>query len=187
MDYFLIITLLVACGPSKKAYRANVEETVEQVIETSAKAETLVNQYASVWDYTIKARDPIQVGTMAVIAGITEEDVEAFFSLNTLNQVSDDFSSNIHALQAYYDDAGEIAMLENDLKSIKEQVSELKNPPKEYEEIYRELLDLYNLSDEFIHMAIDPSGSLQDYNASKNDLTNEIISIKKRIEVIMPD
>lgn len=63
----LIVILLVACGPSKKAYRANVEETVEQVIETSAKSETLVNQYASVWDYTIKARDPIQVGTMAVI------------------------------------------------------------------------------------------------------------------------
>lgn len=183
----LVFFVLSACGNKKEEYKNNLQSSVDKMIETSIEAEGLIDNYAKVWNYTIKSKGAIPVASMAFTAGISEDDVKEHFPLNRANNIDKDFSTNINSLKSYYEDDGVIGELEKSLGEIKELISELKNPPEEFKEVYNETLDLYNLSDEFIRMAINPSGSLQDYNSDSKRLTSDLLNKKKRIDVVMPD
>lgn len=183
----LFVFALSACGNKKEDYKNELQSSVDKIIEASIKAESLVDNYAKVWDYTIKSKGAIPVASMAFTAGISEDDVKEYFPLNGANNINKDFSTNINALKSYYESNGVIAELEESIEEIKTLISELKNPTEEFKEVYSETLDLYNLSDEYIRMAINPSGSLQDYNADNKRLTTDLLNKKKRIDVVMPD
>ena len=63
----------------------------------------------------------------------------------------------------------------------------MNNPPKGYEKVYDELLDMYTFSEEYLEMALNPSGSLQSFNEDKNRLSSDILSQHKRVEATMPN
>src|SRR5699024_7258880 len=119
--------------------------------------------------------------------GLSENSVEEIFEINSFGNVSNDFSTNIHSLKSRFEENGTIDEIKDDLENVKGQVSELNDPPKGYDKAYDELLELYDLSEAYAEMALDPSGSLQDFNTKKNQLSDDIKSKQKRIDVVIPN
>ena len=55
-------------------------------------------------------------------------------------------------------------------------MKELKDPPKEYEEEYEALKDLYDSYLEFTEMVINPSGSLRSFSDDFNELDSRVVN-----------
>lgn len=190
--FLLLLTIsllaLAGCGGKKtEEYKKDLESVASSMLENAAKAETMLNQYAAVWSHSIESKGAISIEDMAVVTGLETRDIEEYFTLNSIGYIPDDFSTNIHSLNRYYEGSGQLEEVEGKSKEIKNKVSELNDPPKDFEKVYEEVLDMYNLSEEYIDMAINPSGSLQSFNEDRKRLSNDILSKYKRIEVIMPN
>jgi len=178
---------LVGCGNKKSAeYRADLQDVASKLLDNSAKTEEILDQYATVWSYSIKSKGAIPVQEMSTLTGFEQDVIEEYFEINTAGNIPEDFSTNIHSLNTYYEGTGQLEEIKNTSDDIKNKITELNEPPTEYEKVYDEVLDMYNLSEEYIEMALNPNGSLQSFNEDKNQLSNDIVSKYKRIEVIMP-
>lgn len=129
----------------------------------------------------IESGTAIGVGKMAIKTGLDEEVIRDYFEINSIGNVSGEFSSNVNSLKSYYRAIGKLEEIEEISKEIKNKINELNDPPKGYEKVYDEVLDMFIYSEEYIEMALNPSGSLQSFNEDKNRLTSEIVSKFKRI------
>lgn len=185
-----IITLLVllsACGSKAEEYKQSMESVLEDIENSQEAVDDVVSDYASIWSFSIENSSAIPVDAMAEYTGLSHDEVVNIFGVNAAGNVSNDFSDNIHSLINRFEEIGIMDDIKNDIEKIKEQVSDLKEPPKRYEKAYDELLELYDLSSLYTEMAINPSGSLQDFNSKRDQIYDDINSQKKRIEVIMPN
>ncbi|MCT1904101.1 hypothetical protein [Oceanobacillus sojae] len=179
--------VLAGCGSANAAeYRDSIEDVSEQIIDNSADVETLLGYYTVIWKFSIENSNPIPVSDMANFTGMDEDTVREHFEINVAGNVTNDFTSNVNSLKSYYESIGDIGQIEEVADEIKGKISDLNDPPKDYEKVYEELLILYDLSEEFKEMLINPSGNLQTFSQNINDLSGEITSKNKRIEVIMP-
>lgn len=180
--------IVVGCSGKKTAeYKEKLEDVTEKMYKNSSEVAELLDQYSEVWSYSIESRGAIPVEVMSLVTGLDIDSVEEHFSINSAGNISDDFSSNIHSLNSYYESIGVLGEIKDTSDEIKEIVSELKNPPSEFEKVYDEVLDMYNLTEEYVDMALDPNGSLQSFNEDKKKISSEIDSKYKRIEVVMPE
>ncbi|MBU8598500.1 hypothetical protein KM908_20520 [Alkalihalobacillus clausii] len=182
----LFIFILVGCNSQGAQYGEDLQTVADEMLDNATKTEAILEQYAVVWDHSIKSKGAIPVAEMTALTGFEQSDVEEYFEINTAGNIPEDFSTNIHSLNAYYEDSGELEGIRNAADSIKSKMAELNDPPDEFEKAYDEVLNMYNYTEEYIEMALDPSGSLQSFNENKNQLASDIISVYKRIEVIMP-
>lgn len=186
--FLLIAFVLYGCGSANATeYRENVQDVSKQIIDNSNDIETLLGYYSVIWNFSIENSNPIPVEFMANFTGIDEATVREHFEINAAGNVTNDFSSNVNSLKSYYQSIGDIGQIEGVSDEIQNKVSELNDPPSEYEKVYEELLNLYDLSEEYKEMLINPTGSLQSFNEETNRLSSEITSKYKRIEVIMPN
>lgn len=182
-----LVFVLVGCGVSAEEYGNSLQETADEIIENSENVEEILNMYSKVWDYSIQNRGAIPIEEMMVVTGFDEKTVREAFEINIADNVPNDFSKNIHSLVSYYESTGKLKEIEEKSSEIKEQISDLNNPKDEFESAYNEVLDMYDLSKQYINLATDPSGSLQDFNTNKNELSNGILSKYNRLEVVMPN
>lgn len=182
----LLIFILVGCNSQGAQYKEDLQTVADEMLDNATKTEAILDQYAVVWDHSIKSKGAIPVAEMTALTGFEQSDVEEYFEINTAGNIPEDFSTNIHSLNAYYEDSGELEDIRNAADSIKSKMAELNDPPGEFEKAYDEVLNMYNYTEEYIEMALNPSGSLQSFNENKNQLASDIISVYKRIEVIMP-
>lgn len=182
----LLIFILVGCNSQGAQYGEDLQTVADEMLDNATKTEAILDQYAAVWDHSIKSKGAIPVAEMTALTGFAQDDVEEYFEINTAGNIPEDFSTNIHSLNAYYEDSGELEDIRNAADSIKSKMAELNDPPDEFEKAYDEVLNMYNYTEEYIEMALNPSGSLQSFNENKNQLASDIISVYKRIEVIMP-
>lgn len=184
----LIVIFLFACGAKKtEEYKDDLINLSDKMLGNSAEVEELLNQYSKVWNHTIKSRGAIPIDEMSSLTGISEDDIKEYFVINSAGNLPDDFSTSILSLKKYYEGSGILKELQDTSDKIKESVSELNDPPKDFKETYDELLDMYNLSEKYIEMALNPSGSLQNFNEDKKQLASDILSKHKHIEVIIPN
>jgi hypothetical protein len=182
----LSLMLLTACNGGSEEYRADLQSVADEMLENAAKAEEILDQYTTVWDHSIKSRGAIPIQEMSDLTGLDRDTIEEYFTINAAGNIPEDFSTNIHSLNAYYEGIGQIEEIKNASDAIKNKMAELNDPPSEYEKVYDEVLDMYNYSEEYVEMALNPTGSLQSFIEAKNELSSEIVSKYKRIEVIMP-
>ena len=183
----ILLVALVGCGSNTAEYKENLKSVVDEIIDNKDVIDDVVGDYASIWSFSIENRSPIPVSEMAEYTGLSENSVEEIFEINSFGNVSNDFSTNIHSLKSRFEENGTIDEIKDDLENVKGQVSELNDPPKGYDKAYDELLELYDLSEAYAEMALDPSGSLQDFNTKKNQLSDDIKSKQKRIDVVIPN
>ena len=108
------------------------------------------------------------------------------FPINAAGNLSNDFSTNIYSLQTYYEGTGKLDEIRNETEKIKNKVSELNNPPPNYEKAYDELLDMYTFYEEFKEMALEPKESMKSFNEKKNSISSDILSKYKRIDTLIP-
>lgn len=185
--FLVILMVLAGCGGKKTTeYRTNLLNVNDKMFENASVAEDILNQYSKVWKYSIESRSPVSVENMSIETGLERDVIEKYFEINNAGNVPNDFSSNIHSLNSYYESIGELPKIREVSTDVKNKITELNSPPDGYKEVYNEVLNLFDLTEEYIGMALDPSGSLQSFNDSRNQLTKDIISTNKRIGVIMP-
>lgn len=181
------LLVLVGCSDKKSSeYRASLKNVADEITANASEVEVILDKYSTVWSYSIKNRSPVGIDSMAQAVNLDRSMIEKYFEINPANNVSNDFSSNIHSLLAYYEGEGKISSIKEASESIKNKIIELNNPPTEYEKAYNEVLDMYSLSEEYTEMALNPTGTMQTFNENKNRLSGEIIGKHKRIEVVMP-
>lgn len=179
--------IMTSCGNGDtEEYASDLEGVVSDMLDTASKVESMLNDYASVWSHTIKSKGAIPVDEMASVTGLEVKVIKEHFVINSMGNIPDDFSTNIHSLNDYFDSVGELEDIKSSRNDIKDRVSELNDPPNEYEKVYDEMLDMYNHFMEYVDMALSPSGSLQGFNDDRSHLSSEIINKYNRIEVIFP-
>lgn len=183
----LVSILLVGCSANTEEYRGNLQSVADEMLEGAVEVEGILNQYSNIWDYSIKSRGAIPVSGMMFETGLGEDEVREYFQINKAGNVSDDFSTNLYSLNSYYEGTGKLDEIRDKSEDIKGKVSELNNPPSDYEKAYDELLDMYTYFEEFTEMALDPKGSLKTFNEEKNSIASDILSKHKRIEAVTPN
>jgi predicted outer membrane protein len=181
-----LILLLAACGNKDEEYKADTQGVADEILENSAKVENILNEYSSIWKFSIENSSAIPVDEMAAHTGFSQEEVKEVFLINAAGNVPNDFSTNVHYLKMHYEGNGEIDEITKKSDDIKKRVSDLNDHPKGYDKAYEEILDMFDLSEKYIEMALNPSGSLQSFNEEKNKISSDILSKHKRIEVVMP-
>ena len=183
----LMITLIISgCGKNKAEYGEDLRNVADKILENSTKAEDILNQYANIWRYSIESKGSIKFPEMAEKIGLSETDVRNHFPEDITGNILPDFSINVSALNSYFKEAGKLEEIEKTSKEIKTQVSDLKEPPSEHEKAYDELLDLYTYEEEYIEMALNPTGSLQSFNENRDRLVKDILKKYRKIETLIP-
>lgn len=182
----LLIFILVGCNSQGAQYGEDLQTVADEMLDNATKTEAILDQYAAVWDHSIKSKGAIPVAEMTALTGFAQDDVEEYFVINAAGNILDDFSTNIHSMNAYYEGTGELEEIRNASDEIKNKMAELNDPPAEYEKVYDEVLNMYNYTEAYMEMALNPTGTLQSFNETKNQLASDIISVYKQIEVIMP-
>ncbi|WP_339148358.1 hypothetical protein [Sutcliffiella sp. BMC8] len=184
----ICLLVLVACtNQNTEEYKSNLQSVAEEMLNNTTKAETILSEYSNVWKFSIDSGTAIGVNDMATKTGLDEEIIREHFEINSIGNVSGDFSSNVNSLKSYYKAIGKLDEIEATSKEIKSKINELNNPPEEYEKVYDEVLEMFTYSEEYIEMALNPTGSLQSFNDDKHRLTKEISSKFNRMEVLMPN
>ncbi len=69
---------------------------------------------------------------------------------------------------------------------IDELMKNLQNPPENYLELYKLILEFYSTYTELYEMALNPSGSFSSYTSKKRDTTDKLINIFNKIKIITP-
>lgn len=188
--FFLILMVssltLAGCGDNSAEYKSDLQDVGDEMLKNSAAVEGVLEQYSAVWRFSIESGSAIGVGEMMIQTGFDEETVREYFELNSAGNVPGDFSTNINSMNLYFEDTGKLDEIKSASDNIENKVSELNNPPSDYEKAYDEILDMYTYSEEYIEMALNPTGSLQSFNEERNRLSSDILSQHKRIEAVMP-
>src|SRR5690625_4539979 len=112
------------------------------MLNTASEAEAMLNDYSSVWSHTIESGGAIPV--------------EEHFIINSMGNIPDDFSTNIHSLNDYFEATGDLDDIRNSKDNIKNKITELNEPPKDFEKAYDEALNMYNYFMEYVDMALSP-------------------------------
>ena len=69
---------------------------------------------------------------------------------------------------------------------IVENMRDLQDPPERLRDAYDALLDLFEIYSQLHSLAVSPSGSLQSFNAARNDLSARFSATYARLEVLLP-
>lgn len=196
--YLLFITLLftvvlVACGNNeeeKLQYGSDLLDVTEKILENASNVEELLDQYANVWRYSIETTGGIKVEDLVQRTGLEETTVVEYFVepnfTGSYDTIYAGWESIVRSMHYYYSDTGKLDDLNDLSEEIQSEIQALNNPPEEFKQVYDEVIELYTLGEEYIQMAINPSGSLVSFNEDRNRLSTDIVSQVNRIEAIMP-
>lgn len=184
----LLMLLLTGCSSKDtKEYGKDLKTIADEILENSADAEELLNGYSKIWSFSIESGSAISVENVSAEMALDEEVIRGYFELNSIGNVSGDFSSNVNSLNSYYRASGKLDKVEKLSTEIKNKISDLSNPPSDYEKAFDEVLDMYAYSQEYTEMALNPTGSLQSFNENKSKLSSDILEKYRKIEALTPD
>lgn len=183
---FILLALTGCSGKKTAEYRAGMADTAEMMLNNKEMVGNVLDQYAKVWNYSIESRGAIPVDEMMAVTYLDRDTVIEYFTINSAGNIPADFSMNIHSMNSYFDKTGQLLLIKDAAAKVKERVADLNEPPAGYENVYEEVLDMYNLSEEYLEMALNPNGSYKSFNEDRTRLSSDLVSKFKRMEVILP-
>ena len=141
-------------------YEKNLFDITSKMIEGAADAEKCGNKILRVWDNSILRKSDLETDKYTKTNGIFNDDFN--YSLNALTSDSD-FVSIIDGIR---DNNHEVNVL----------MKNMKNPPKEWEDVYKDLMNCYERYVAYIELAEYPKGSYNSYSENfgkaGDDLSN---------------
>lgn len=177
----IVLILIAAAGAwywnyyntakAEKQYKTNMALVLLSATTTAAKAEgmNMINTYQQVW------HDDIFNGGYTTSNGTYHSD-----------RLSN-FSQAIKDQHDIYDELGDNKKLAAGMISVNTTMDELKNPPSQYKDLYKEIVDLYSSLSRFVDMVNNPTGSLQSYSSDANNLDNDVSKKINSIKVQLPN
>ncbi|MCM2532543.1 hypothetical protein NDK43_09295 [Neobacillus pocheonensis] len=175
----IVLILIAAAGAwywnyyntakAEKQYKTNMALVLLSATTTAAKAEGMINTYQQVW------HDDIFNGGYTTSNGTYHSD-----------RLSN-FSQAIKDQHDIYDELGDNKKLAAGMISVNTTMDELKNPPSQYKDLYKEIVDLYSSLSRFVDMVNNPTGSLQSYSSDASNMDNDISKKFNSIKVQLPN
>lgn len=168
-----IVTLVIIFGCflgyqkyAEAQYENKMKEAVTKTLEQSAKCESMINTFSSVWHDTIFEND--------------------YFWPTINGQKPTDFNSAIRLQVAEFKGNGQYEEIKNGKIKVDKMMSELKNPPKKYLAEYNLIVEMYTTYCEYESLAESPQGSLQTFNNNASDLSSQIVKKINEFKVRIP-
>lgn len=176
----------------KAEYESNMTNLVYDMISQSADAESIINTYSSVWNKAIE--EAITIETMSHLLNIQMDHLINFFSENDIKfnlattEVArkGDFDKVLLITKVYFQNDNKLDTLETSRMEITQRIRKMNNPPEEYQKAYEATFQMYSAYDEYVSLAIEPSGSLVSFREQTSELSSNIIKKSKESEARMP-
>lgn len=146
-------------------YLNQMEEVIDKMLRSGAKAEAMASGYKNVWYDAIYD--------------------ELIFIDGEMIPVSD-FNEAINLLFNHYVETGDNDKLKDDQVEISVLIDDLSNPPARFERVYDLLLDVYTNYEAYVDLALDPSGSYKSYSEVTSNLSSEMIKQFRELRVRLP-
>jgi type II secretory pathway pseudopilin PulG len=176
----------------KEQYSLELNSLVYDIISQSAEAESIINTHSKMWHKVIEE-------TLTIQSISTLLDIQIDELIRLFNEYSLDFSKAngnvvtkgkiegaIYVTNIYFEKEGKTDILVKGLDDVTNRIKALNNPPPEYEKASEIAFELYSLYDEYVSLAISPSGSLSSFNERTNQLSSDIIKKSKEFNSRMP-
>ncbi|PPK99042.1 hypothetical protein [Parapedobacter indicus] len=97
--------------------------------------------------------------------------------------IGSDFNEALRLAMHEADSIGIFSTINEVQNKIDSAVVSLKSPPKDYEQLYSDVLECYTISSDLIDMSKSPKGSLLSYSQRKDELTNRFVSKMREIDI----
>ena len=98
-----------------------------------------------------------------------------------------DFNTAITDLIKAWEDKGILKEREDAKAKLEVSMKDLQNPPEEYVEAYKVMVDIYGYYTQIYSQAINPQGSLTTYNQDVDKKASEFSSLYEKLKVIKPE
>ena len=138
---------LIWTSNSKREYKENYINTVDEMYNGAAEAEKLCVLIHDVWYNTIFEVDDYN----------TNQYTKSSWGFN------DDFNTSLNALMSSSEYISALEKLNTNQKTVMDMMSRLKNPPDEYKQAYSTINSFYTEYLNLVNLAISPSGNLTSY------------------------
>lgn len=177
---FVIITIMslsftscVAANSNSKfnAYVDNLEILKNQMLNDCAEAETICNLVVKVWSNAIYQKS----------------DPKTDKYTKKGNKFVDDFNIALDTLYADPDIRAKISTLKSNQEKIRLIIKDMYNPPKDLEQCYNTLSEYYITYKAFVDLAINPTGSLNDFSDEFDKKDNAAMDIYEKLNIQIPN
>lgn len=166
---FLVLVFVVGGNASKKEdYKVTLHTMWFQMSADAAATEEACNLITSVWHDAI-FENTNEADTKKYVAGASDFD-EALGNLFA----DEEFQKKIENIESGQD-------------AVDKMMDELKDPPEDYKDLYKEAVDLYTDYSEFNELATNPSGSYNSYSEKFEQLDTSLAKSLKRFETLLPE
>ncbi|KZL88790.1 zinc ribbon domain-containing protein [Clostridium magnum] len=98
----------------------------------------------------------------------------------------EDFNTKLADLHSRWDSNGKLKETKDAKDKIESNMTKLKKYPKDYEESYKILVELYGVYGQLYDQATYPSGSLITYNQDVNQKESEFDKLMNKIKITIP-
>lgn len=159
--------IAVSSFVNKQSYKVDLAKSLEGMYKASATAEEACILTLQVWEDAIWGNTDNKD---------TKEYIEEWGDFDAA-------LANLYKSKKYQKYVKEI---EENNTTVEEHIGKLSDPPKGYEKVYDEIVELYPMYQEFVKMAISPQGSYNSYSEDYQRLDKGIVEKISKIEVLIP-
>lgn len=169
---FIIVGFILIPAKNKANYIDKLENIRIEMINGAIEAESICNLTYKVW-YNAIWEENDQETDKYTKDGIG---IKHFIDFNKaiINLYSDEEIIN------------SISNIEENQKNVKTLIQDLQNPPKELQNCYDTVLNMYDYYKNLSDLAISPTGSLEDYSNNKNNAIDGFKTEYEKLDNIMP-
>ena len=152
-------------------YASNLSLAVYSMLDGASEAETCGNLINAVWHNAIyEERD---------------DSTDKYTRPN--GKFVSDFNDALSALFADSDFTDDINEIMSNQDTVQGLMKNLMNPPKEFEEAYEAVKEMYDTYTSFTNMVISPTGSLQTFSTNFNELDSEMLNTYNSAKLYIDD
>lgn len=177
----LVCVLLTGCGEDSKkkeqellenAYAINLNTATTQMLAGAALSEALCNNASKAWYNAIY--DKTNAETIKFM-----EDADGNGKV--------DFNDALINLYAYESTVNTVNALKDNKQKVDDLMKDLATPPEKYTTCYGTITELYKTYSSFTSVAIQPTGSYNDYSDNIKKLDSDFSATYDLIKTQLPD
>ena len=167
----LIVGIIGFIKYTENKYVKKAESIVLNIINSSADCERIANLTTKVWYNTIYKKSDIE----------TNKYTKLYSGSNIFNS---DFNTSLNRL--FIDKNEDIKDIKQDAESIANEMKQLTKFPKNEQQMYLYLQELYNSYQELVEITVNPTGSYSQYSQEKNTKINNCLNSYKKLKIYLP-
>lgn len=157
---------------ARNTYIDDLNALLNAVIYAGGTAETLCNSTKNVWYNTIFEKS---------------DEATDKYTKTSYGSFHSDFNTSISYLYSDSTFSNKISSLENYKDSLAAFYKKLNNPPDDFEDCYSSATQLYTDCLSLIDLAINPTGSLQNYSDNFSKYDSAIVSSIQKLKAQIPE